>query len=185
MIDDIIQVAEQRMQKTIRALKENLAKMRTDRANPRLLEHITVSYYDVPTPLHQVASISVADARTLTVTPWEEFMLQPIEKVIMTANLGLNPVSQGKTIHIPLPPLTEERRRELVRLLRGEVEKARVAIRNIRRDANNDFKDLIKEKEISKDDERRAQDGVQKLTHQYIANADDILQIKEQELMQV
>lgn len=185
MINDIIQVTEQRMQKSIQALQENLAKMRTGRANPSLLEHITVSYYGTDTSLNQVASISVADARTLIVTPWEASMLQSIEKAILIANLGLNPTSQGKTIRIPLPPLTEERRREFVRLVRDEVEKARVAIRNIRRDANNNVKDLVKEKEISEDDEHRAQDRVQKLTHQYITNADEIMQAKERDLMQV
>lgn len=185
MINDTIQDAEQRMQKSIQALQENLAKMRTGRANPGLLEHITVSYYDVATPLNQVASISVADARTLIVTPWEASMMQTIEKAILTADLGLNPTSQGKMIRIPLPPLTEERRQEFVRLMRDEVEKARVAIRNIRRDANNNVKDLVKAKEISEDDEHREQDRVQKLTHQYIANADNIMQAKEKELMQV
>ena len=185
MINDIIAIAEQRMQKSIQALKENLAKMRTGRANPSLLEHIMISYYGTETLLNQVASISVADARTLIVTPWEASMVQTIEKAILTANLGLNPTSQGKTIRIPLPPLTEERRREFVRLVRDEVESTRVAIRNIRRDANNNVKDLVKEKEISEDDERRAQDRVQKLTHQYITYADEIMQVKEQELMQI
>ena len=185
MIDEIIQAAKQRMQKSLDALKENLAKMRTGRANISLLDHVTVSYYGTDTPLQQVASVAVADARTLMVTPWEDTMLQPIEKAIMMADLGLNPTNQGKTIRIPLPPLTEERRKEFVRLVREEVEKSRVAIRNIRRDANSEIKGLLKEKIISEDDERRAQDNIQKLTNHYIADVDKILKVKEDDLMQI
>ena len=185
MINEINQDAQQRMQKSIAALKDSLAKIRTGRANPGLLAHIMVSYYGTDTPLSQVASVGVNDARTLTVTPWEDAMVQPIEKAIMTADLGLNPATSGKLIRIPLPPLTEERRKEFVRLVREDVEKIRVSIRNIRRDANNDFKDLLKEKKISEDEERRAQDKIQKLTDQYIANAEALLKTKEEELMQV
>ena len=185
MISEISQDTEQRMQKSLEALKESLAKMRTGRANPGLLEHVMVSYYGVDTPLTQVASVSASDARTLTVTPWEEAMIQPVEKAILMADLGLNPATSGKVIRVPLPPLTEERRKEFVRLVREDVEKARVAIRNIRRDANNDFKELLKEKEISEDEERRAQDKIQKLTDQYIARADEVLKAKEADLMQV
>ena len=185
MINEISQDAQQRMQKSIEALKDSLAKLRTGRANPGLLAHIMVSYYGTDTPLSQVASVGVSDARTLAVTPWEDAMVQPIEKAIMMADLGLNPATSGKLIRIPLPPLTEERRKEFVRLVREDVEKTRVSIRNIRRDANNDFKDLLKEKEISEDEERRSQDKIQKLTDQYIANADALLKTKEEELMQV
>jgi len=185
MIDEINQDAQKRMRKSLETLKENLAKMRTGRASPSLLEYIMVPYYGTDTPLAQVASIAVADARTLAVTPWEDAMVQPIEKAIMMADLGLNPATTGKTIRIPLPALTEERRKEFVRLVRDEVERARVAIRNIRRDANNDFKDLLKEKEISEDDERRAQDRIQKLTDEFIANAEQILKAKEEDLMHV
>ncbi len=185
MINEISRDTEQRMQKSLDTLRENLAKLRTGRANPALLEHVMVAYYGADTPLTQVASVSTADARTLTVTPWEASMTQAVEKAILTADLGLNPTTNGKVIRVPLPPLTEERRKEFVRLVREDVEKTRVAIRNIRRDANSDFKELLKEKEISEDEERRAQDKIQKLTDHYIARADEILKAKETELMQV
>jgi len=185
MIDDIIKDAESRMNKSIDSLKGELAKVRTGRAHPSLLEHITVDYYGSDTPLSQVASIGVEDARTLTVTPWEKPMVQAVEKAIMKSDLGLNPNSAGSVIRIPMPQLTEERRRDLVKVVRHEGENAKVAIRNIRRDANSDFKSLEKEKEISEDDEHRAQDNIQKLTDKYVKEIDDTIDIKEVDLMKV
>jgi ribosome recycling factor len=185
MIDDIHQDAHTRMRKTLEALKTEFSKIRTGRATPSLLDHVTVDYYGSPTPLNQVAKVAVEDSRTLSITPWEKTMVAPIEKAIMTSDLGLNPASAGTVIRVPMPPLTEERRKELVRVVRHEAEGGRVAIRNIRRDANNDLKSLVKEKEISEDDERRAQDAVQKLTDQYIAEIDAALAHKEKELMEI
>jgi ribosome recycling factor len=185
VIDDILKDAEIRMGKTIEALKNDLSKMRTGRANTSLIEHIQVSCYGADTPLNQVANISVGDARTLTVTPWDKSMVKPIEKAIMDSGLGLNPVTAGEVIRVPLPPLTEERRKEMIRLVRQEVESSRVAVRNIRRDANNDFKTLQKEKEISEDDERRAGELVQKLTDQKIVEIDKLLEDKEKDLMEI
>jgi ribosome recycling factor len=185
VIDDILKDAEIRMGKTIEALKNDLSKMRTGRANTSLIEHIQVSCYGADTPLNQVANISVGDARTLTVTPWDKSMVKPIEKAIMDSGLGLNPVTAGEVIRVPLPPLTEERRKEMIRLVRQEVESSRVAVRNIRRDANSDFKTLLKEKEISEDDERRASDLVQKLTDQKIVEVDKLLEEKEKDLMEI
>jgi ribosome recycling factor len=185
VIDDILKDAEIRMGKTIEALKNDLSKMRTGRANTSLIEHIQVSCYGADTPLIQVANISVGDARTLTVTPWDKSMVKPIEKAIMDSGLGLNPVTAGEVIRVPLPPLTEERRKEMIRLVRQEVESSRVAVRNIRRDANNDFKTLQKEKEISEDDERRAGELVQKLTDQKIVEIDKLLEDKEKDLMEI
>ena len=183
MIDDIKQDASARMAKSIDALVHELAKVRTGRAHPSLLDHITVSYYGTDTPLNQVANINVEDARTLAITPWEKTMVGPVEKAIMNSDLGLNPNTAGTVIRVPLPPLTEERRKDLIRLVRQETEQTRVAIRNIRRDANHDLKDLVKEKLISEDDEHRGQEVVQKLTDQYIKNADVILEQKEADLM--
>ncbi|WP_455384111.1 ribosome recycling factor [Acidihalobacter prosperus] len=185
MIDDIHEDAHTRMRKTLEALKTEFSKIRTGRATPSLLDHITVDYYGTPTPLNQVAKVAVEDSRTLSITPWEKTMVAPIEKAIMTSDLGLNPASAGTVIRVPMPPLTEERRKDLVRVVRHEAEGGRVAIRNIRRDANNDLKSLVKEKEISEDDERRAQDAVQKLTDQYIAEVDAALAHKEKELMEI
>lgn len=185
MIDEILNDAEQRMQKSVESLKSELAKVRTGRAHPSLLEHITVDYYGSETPLSQVASIGVEDARTLTVTPWEKNMVQAVEKAIMTSDLGLNPNSAGTVIRIPMPQLTEDRRRDLVKVVRQEGENGKIAIRNIRRDANSDFKSLEKEKEISEDDERRAQEQVQKLTDKYVKEIDEILKEKEADLMKV
>jgi len=185
MIDEIIKDAESRMNKSIDSLKGELAKVRTGRAHPSLLEHIMVDYYGSDTPLSQVASIGVEDARTLTVTPWEKPMVQAVEKAIMKSDLGLNPNTAGSVIRIPMPQLTEERRRDLVKVVRHEGENAKVAIRNIRRDANSDFKSLEKEKEISEDDERRAQDNVQKLTDKYVKEIDDTIDVKEVDLMKV
>jgi len=185
MIDEILKDAENRMKKSVESLKAELAKVRTGRAHPSLLEHITVDYYGSETPLSQVASIGVEDARTLTVTPWEKPMVQAVEKAIMKSDLGLNPNSAGTVIRIPMPQLTEERRKDLVKVVRHEGENGKVAIRNIRRDANSDFKSLQKEKEISEDDERKAQEQVQKLTDKYVSEIDEILKAKEEDLMKV
>lgn len=185
MIDDIKQDAGGRMGKSIAAYRDDLAKVRTGRAHTSLLDHVTVAYYGSEVPLAQAANIAVADSRTLTVTPWDKSLVPTVEKAIMSADMGLNPVTAGNVIRVPLPPLTEERRRELVRVVRNEAEKTRVAIRNIRRDALGDLKTLLKEKEISGDDERRAQDDVQKLTDRFIADADAILADKEAELLEV
>jgi ribosome recycling factor len=185
MIDEIIKDAGVRMNKSIDALKQSLGKVRTGRAHPSLLDHLTVDYYGSDVPISQVANIGVEDARTLTVTPWEKTMVQPIEKAIMSSNLGLNPATAGTVIRIPMPPLTEETRRELVKVVRKDGEAAKVAIRNIRRDANNDFKELVKDKEISLDDEHKAHDDVQKLTDGRIAEVDRVLAEKEAELMEI
>ncbi len=185
MIDDIQKDASTRMGKSVEALKHELAKLRTGRAHPSLLDHIIVPYYGSDVPIKQVANITVEDARTLAVTPWEKNMVQAVEKAIMTSDLGLNPATAGMVIRVPLPMLTEERRRDLIRLVRQEGEGARVAIRNIRRDANTDLKDLVKEKLISEDDERRAQEAVQKLTDKFVAEVDKILEEKEKDLMSI
>ena len=185
MIEDIKKDAAQRMQKSIDSFKSDLSKIRTGRAHTNLLDHITVDYYGAETPLSQVASVGVEDARTLTVTPWEKQMVSVIEKAIMTSDLGLNPASAGTVIRVPMPPLTEERRRDLVKVVRAEGENARVAIRNIRRDANNDLKALLKEKEISEDEERKGQDDIQKLTDKHVAEVDKLLETKEKELMEI
>ena len=185
MIDDILEDAESRMQKSIEALKNELAKIRTGRAHSSLLDHITVEYYGSNVPLSQVANIATEDARTLSVTPWEKPMVQAVEKAIMNSDLGLNPASAGTVIRVPVPALTEERRRDLVRVVKGEAEGTRVAIRNIRRDANSDLKMLEKEKEISEDDERRGQDNVQKLTDQYVQEVETVLGEKEKDLMEI
>ena len=185
MINEIIKDAEQRMKKSIESLRGELAKVRTGRAHPSLLEHIMVDYYGSQTPLSQVASIGVEDARTLTVTPWERPMVQAVEKAIMKSDLGLNPNSAGTVIRIPLPQLTEDRRRDLVKVVKHEGENAKIAIRNIRREANSDFKSLEKEKEISEDEERKAQDDIQKLTDQYVKEIDDVVAVKEEDLMKV
>lgn len=185
MINDVKKQAESRMHKSITSLKEALTKIRTGRAHTSLLDHITVPYYGSEVPLTQAANVAVADARTLTVTPWEKSMVPAIEKAIMTSDLGLNPVTVGGVMRINLPSLTEERRRDLIKVVRGETEGARVAVRNIRRDANNDLKKLVKDKAISEDEERRAQDDIQKLTDKCIAEVDKILEAKEAELMEI
>ncbi|MBJ6610316.1 MAG: ribosome recycling factor [Candidatus Thiothrix moscowensis] len=185
MIADIKKDAEQRMHKSIEALKNDLTKIRTGRAHPSLLDQVTVDYYGADVPLSQVANVSTEDARTLKVVPWEKPMAAKIEKAILTSNLGLNPASDGNVIRVPLPALTEERRRDLVKVVKSEAEGARVAIRNIRRDANSDFKALLKEKEISEDEERRATDDIQKMTDQYIKEVEGVLEKKEKELMEV
>lgn len=185
MIEDIKQDATERMRKSVESLKQDLIKIRTGRAHASLLDHITVEYYGSDTPLNQVAAVAVSDSRTLTVTPWEKDMVGPIEKAIMQSDLGLTPNTAGTTIRIPLPPLTEERRRDLIRIVRQEGEQARVAVRNIRRDANSTVKDLVKEKEISEDDSRRAEEEIQKITDKFIADVDSVLESKEHELMEI
>lgn len=185
MINDISSQAKQRMQKCITLLKQEFTKIRSGRANPALLENITVSYYGTDTPLQQVAAIISEDSRTLLVTPWEKHMVPVIEKAIMKAELGLNPATSGNAIRVPLPALNEERRREMVKITRNEAENARIAIRNVRRDANNSYKDLQKAKEIGEDDLRKAEDGIQKLTDSFIKEVDVLTSAKESELMEV
>ncbi|MES9843780.1 MAG: ribosome recycling factor [Candidatus Sedimenticola sp. PURPLELP] len=185
MIDDIKKDAASRMGKSVDALNNELAKVRTGRAHPSLLDHITVSYYGNETPLNQVANITVDDARTLAVSPWEKTMVAAVEKAIMSSDLGLNPNSAGTVIRVPLPPLTEERRKDLIRVVRQEAEQARVAVRNIRRDANQDLKNLVKEKLISEDDEHRGQEIIQKLTDQHVKDVDELLTKKEEDLMSI
>ena len=185
MIDDIKKDSTDRMTKSVDSLRQELTKLRTGRAHASLLDHITVSYYGSEMPLNQVASVAVSDARTLLVTPWERNMVGPIEKAIMTSDLGLNPATAGTSIRIPLPPLTEERRRDLVKVVRHEGEGAKVAVRNIRRDANGQLKALLKDKKISEDADRQAQDEIQKLTDRHIQEIDRILATKEAELMEI
>ena len=185
MINEIKQDSEKRMKKSIENLQTDLLKIRTGRANVSLLDHIQVDYYGTPTPLPQIASVTSSDSRTLTVTPWEKSMVAIIEKAILTSDLGLNPSTAGITIRVPMPPLTEERRKELIKVVRNECEQGRVSVRNIRRDANNQLKDLVKDKTISEDDERRAGEFVQKLTDKYIGEIEVLLVEKEKELMQV
>jgi ribosome recycling factor len=185
MIDDIKKDASERMKKSVESLVHELAKIRTGRAHPSLLDHLTVSYYGSEVPLKQVANISAEDARTLTVVPWEKGMVQAVEKAIMQSDLGLNPNTAGTVIRVPMPPLTEERRRDLIKVARHEAEQGRVAIRNIRRDANSELKEMVKEKLISEDDDHRGQDMVQKLTDQYIREVDNVLEEKEADLMAI
>lgn len=185
MIDEIIKDAENRMQKSVDSLKSELTKIRTGRAHTSLLDHLTVDYYGGEVPLSQVASIGVADARTLTVTPWEQNMVGVIEKAIMKSDLGLNPASAGKVIRVPLPALTEERRKDMIKVVRQEGENARVAVRNIRRDANQDFKSLLKDKEITEDEEKKAEDAIQKITDKYIKDVDKVLDEKEKDMMEI
>lgn len=185
MINDIKSNSEKRMQKCIEALKAELAKLRTGRAHPSLLEHIRVTFYGNETPLNQVASITISDARTLVVAPWEKSSVSDIEKAIRNADLGLNPVTAGQSIRVPLPPLTEERRKDLLKIVKTEGEQARVAIRNIRRDANNDLKNLLKDKKISEDEQKHAEDTIQKLTDKFITEVESILSTKESELMEI
>ena len=185
MIKEIMQDAGSRMEKTIDSLRQSLSKVRTGRAHPSLLDHLKVDYYGSEMPISQVANIGVEDARTLTVTPWEKQMVQAIEKSILKSDLGLNPATSGTVIRIPMPPLTQETRRELVKVVRHEGEATKVAIRNIRRDANGDFKDLLKEKAISEDEERKAAEDIQKLTDRYVSEVDKVLAGKETELMEI
>jgi ribosome recycling factor len=185
MIDDLKKDAETRMGKSIDSLKHDLSKLRTGRAHPALLEHITVEYYGSDVPLSQVANISVADARMLTVTPWEKNMVPVIEKAIINSDMGLNPATAGEVIRVPLPALTEERRKDLIKIVKQEGEGAKIAIRNIRRDVLGDVKDLLKDKEITEDDERAAQADVQKITDKYVAEVDKLLVEKEKDLMEI
>lgn len=185
MINDIHKDAQTRMQKSIESLKQDFSKIRTGRAHPSLLDQIMVPYYGTDTALSQVANVAVEDARTLTVTPWESNMIQVIEKAILRSDLGLNPSTNGMTIRIPLPSLTEERRRDLVKIVKHEAENGRVAIRNIRRDANSSLKDALKEKKISEDDARNAEEKIQKLTDQYIKEIEQLFNVKETDLLSI
>ena len=185
MIEDIKKDTTTRMKKSVDALGQELAKVRTGRAHPSLLDHVMVSYYGSDVPLNQVSNINVEDARTLAITVWEKNMVQPVEKAIMHSDLGLNPNTAGTVIRVPLPPLTEERRKDLIRVVRHEAEQARVAVRNIRRDANGDLKSLMKDKDISEDDERRGEELVQKLTDEYVKKIDAQLAEKEKDLMSI
>ncbi len=185
MIGDIKKDADQRMKKSIDVLKSAFNKIRTGRAHPSILDGVMVDYYGSPTPISQLANINVEDARCLAISPWEKNMVPEIEKAIMKSDLGLNPSTSGGLIRVPMPALTEETRKGFIKQARHEAENARISIRNIRRDANNDLKDLLKEKEVSEDDERRAQDEVQKITDKYIAEIDKSLATKETDLMEI
>ena len=184
-VSSIKKTAEQKMQKSIDTLKNDLGKIRTGRAHAGLLDHVMVDYYGTPTQINQVANINLVDARTISVQPWEKKMVAAVEKAIRESDLGLNPAAQGDLIRVPMPALTEERRRELIKVVKQEGEAAKVAIRNLRRDANTHLKDELKAKTISEDDERRSQEDVQKLTDRYIGEVDKLLQQKEAELLQV
>ncbi|WP_147695904.1 ribosome recycling factor [Vogesella mureinivorans] len=185
MINDVKKSAEHKMQKTLETFKTDLAKVRTGRAHAGLLDHVMVDYYGSDVPVNQVANVTNIDARTLGVQAWEKSMVAKIEKAIRDSDLGLNPSSMGELIRVPMPALTEERRRDLIKVVRGEAEGARVAVRNVRRDANNDFKNLLKDKAITEDEERRGQDDIQKLTDKFIAEVDKALATKEAELLAV
>jgi len=185
MIADIKRDADQRMDKSVQALHQEFSKLRTGRAHTSLLDHVTVPYYGIDTPLQHIANVSVSDARTITITPFDKSMVQPVEKALMSSDLGLNPSTAGNVIRVVLPPLTEERRKELVKLVRQEAENARVAVRNIRRDAMGDLKDLDKEGSVSADEIKRAQDEIQKLTDHYVSRIDTALNDKEQDMMAV
>ena len=185
MIAELKKSTEQRMGKSVEAFKADLAKVRTGRAHTGLLDHVTVDYYGTPTPINQVAKVTLIDARTIGVTPFEKKMAQAVEKAIRDSDLGLNPASSGETVRVPMPALTEERRKELIKVVRHEAENARVAVRNLRREAIHHLKEALKKKEISENDERRAQDEVQKMTDRHVAEIDKLLQQKETELMAV
>ncbi|MCK9984259.1 MAG: ribosome recycling factor [Azoarcus sp.] len=185
MIAELKKSTEQRMHKSIEVLKADLAKVRTGRAHTGLLDHVMVEYYGSPVPINQVANITLVDARTIGVQAWEKPMLAKIEKAIRDSDLGLNPANMGEMLRVPMPALTEERRRDLTKVVRHEGENAKVAVRNLRRDANQQLKDAVKDKTISEDEERRAQDDIQKLTDKNIAEIDKLLAQKEQELMQI
>jgi ribosome recycling factor len=185
VLEEIKKDAASRMAKSVASLRQELTKIRTGRAHTSLLDHITVEYYGSEVPLNQVSNVGVEDSRTLTVTPWEKDMVAKIEKAIMGSDLGLNPATAGTVIRVPLPPLTEERRKDMIRIVRHEAEGGRIAIRNIRRDAIHDVKELLKEKMIGEDDERRAEDEIQTITDKYIAEIDEALAEKESELMEV
>ncbi|WP_338365480.1 ribosome recycling factor [uncultured Pseudoalteromonas sp.] len=185
MINDIQKDAQERMQKSVAALGSQLSKIRTGRAHPAILDGIMVSYYGADTPLNQVANVTIEDSRTLAIGVFDKSLAQAVEKAIMASDLGLNPMSAGTVIRVPLPPLTEERRKDLIKIVRGEVESGRVAVRNIRRDANGDVKSLLKDKEISEDEARQAEDTIQKLTDKFIKEMDTQLTAKEAELMEI
>jgi ribosome recycling factor len=185
MIADAKKTAEQKMKKTLETLKNDLGKVRTGRAHAGILDHVMVNYYGTPTPIPQVANVTLIDARTIGVSPWDKKMSGAIEKAIRDSDLGLNPATMGETVRVPMPALTEERRKELIKVVRHEGETARVAIRNVRRDANNHLKDLLKQKKVAEDEERRAQDDVQKLTDRHIADIDKLLQQKETDLLAI
>lgn len=181
----VIKDAETRMRKSIDSFKTEIAKLRTGRANPSILDHIRIDYYGTEMPIHQVANVNATDARTLTISPWEKGMIQALEKAIRESNLGLNPVTTGDLIRVPMPALNEERRRELIKVVRTESEAARVSIRSVRRDANAELKDLLKDKEITEDEERRFTDDVQKLTDKFVAEVDQLTTAKETDLMAI
>ena len=185
MIADVKKTAEQKMHKSLEALKADLGKVRTGRAHTGILDHISVDYYGTPMPINQVANLTLIDARTIGIAPWEKKMGAVIEKAIRDSDLGLNPSSQGDLIRVPMPALTEERRRELIKVVKSEGENAKVAVRNLRRDANHHLKDMLKQKTVSEDDERRAQEDIQKLTDKFIAEIDKLLAVKETDLMAV
>ncbi len=185
MLDEIKKDAASRMTKSVASLQQDLTKIRTGRAHTSLLDHITVEYYGSQVPLNQVSNVGIEDSRTLIITPWEKDMVQPIEKAIMTSDLGLNPATAGTVIRVPLPALTEERRKDMIRLVRNEAEGGRIAIRNIRRDAMHDIKELLKEKMIGEDDERRAEGEVQDITDKHVGQVDELLAAKEFELMEI
>lgn len=185
MIPELKKTTEQKMQKSLEALKNDLGKIRTGRAHTGILDHVQVDYYGSPVPLSQVANVTLLDARTIGVQPWEKNMIGKVEKAIRDADLGLNPSTMGEIIRVPTPPLTEERRKELIKVVKNEGEDAKVAVRNLRRDANNTLKDALKKKEVSEDDERRAQDEIQKLTDRYVAEVDKLLAEKEKDLMAI
>ncbi|MBA5249655.1 Ribosome recycling factor [hydrothermal vent metagenome] len=185
MLNEIQQDANERMNKSLASLENNFSKIRAGRAHPSLLEQIQIDYYGSMVPISQVANVSAEDSRTLKVSPWEKEMVAVIERAIMTSDLGLNPQTVGQVMRIPLPPLTEERRRELVRVVKDEAEQAKVAVRNIRRDANSDFKELLKDKEVSEDEARKAEENVQKMTDTHIKSIDDKLNEKENSLLEI
>ena len=185
MISDVRKSAEQKMARSIETLKTDLAKVRTGRAHTGLLDHIHVDYYGTPTPLPQVANVTLADPRTIGVTPWEKKMIPVVEKAIRDSDLGVNPSTSGDMIRVPMPPLTEERRRELIKVVHKEAEAAKIAVRNVRREANEHLKKLLKDKQCSEDEERRAHDELQKLTDRYVAEVDRLLQGKEADLMAI
>jgi ribosome recycling factor len=185
VIADLKKSTEQKMDKTVQAFKGDLAKVRTGRAHTGILDHVTVDYYGSQMPLNQIAKVTLLDSRTIGVTPFEKKMTQAVEKAIRDSDLGLNPASQGETVRVPMPALTEERRKELIKVVRHEAENARVAVRNLRRDAIHHLKEALKKKEVSENDERRAQDEVQKMTDRHIADMDKLLQQKEAELLAV
>jgi ribosome recycling factor len=185
VIAEILTDAESRMRKSVDSLRSELIKIRTGRAHPGLLDQLMVDYYGTDTPINQVANVTVEDSRTLAVAPWEQQMVAVVEKAIINSGLGLNPSTSGNLIRIPMPPLTEERRRELVKVVKNEGENAKIAVRNIRRDANGDFKELLKEKEVSEDESHNAEDSIQKLTDKFVTSVDEVVAAKEKELMEI